>query len=266
MPPYVGRRRLETPSNSRRATGSRRVPGPAKSRTAVRSASAMAGVVALVGAAVGSTFTTNTTDDFTQGPDARPAAFAYTDDYSVGRSGVDVSRGFDRELIAAQTKAQVAQRAKALEQLDDKVQTRSQQLENERRNQWVLPVTGYRLTARFGQSSSLWSSGSHTGLDFAGPSGTPIKALAAGTVTSAGYDGSYGYRTIITLLDGTEIWYCHQSRITVSAGEKVEPGELTGYTGSTGNVTGAHLHLEVRPDGGRPVDPEAALQQHGVRP
>ena len=226
----------------------------------------MAGVVALFIAGVGSTFTESTADDYAQDPDSRPAAFAYstTDDDSAG--GVDISRGFDRQLLAAQTRAQVQQRAKALEQLDDKVQTRSEQLEKEQRNQWVLPVTGYRLTARFGEASSLWSSGSHTGLDFAGPSGTPIKALAAGTVTSAGYDGSYGYRTIIKLLDGTVIWYCHQSRITVKAGDKVNPGDLTGYTGSTGNVTGAHLHLEVRPGGGRPVDPEAALLKHGVRP
>lgn len=263
--PYVGRRRLETPS--RRTAGSRRAPKSNTSRTAIRSAPAVAGIVALVGAAVGSAYSASATNGFAQGADSRPAAFASgTDDLSVGGRGVDISRGIDRELIAAQTKAQVAQRAKALEQLDDKAQNRSQQLEREQRNQWVLPVTGYRLTARFGESSALWSSGFHSGLDFAGPSGTPIKALGAGTVKSAGYDGSYGYRTIITLLDGTEIWYCHQSRITVQAGDQVEPGELTGYTGSTGNVTGAHLHLEVRPGGGSPVDPEAALLQRGVRP
>ena len=261
--PYVGRRRLETPSNSRRASGSRRAPKTSKLRTAARSVPAMAGLVALVGAGVGSTFTTSSTDSLAQGSDSRPAAFASGTGEDSASRGVDISRGFDRELLAAQARAQVAQRAKALTELNDKAQSRSRQLE---RNQWVLPVTGYRLTARFGQTSSLWSNGSHTGLDFAGPSGTPIKAIAAGTIISAGYDGSYGYRTIIRLRDGTEIWYCHQSRITVQAGEAVEPGELTGYTGSTGNVTGAHLHLEVRPGGGGPVDPEAALLQHGVRP
>ncbi|MCW2749526.1 MAG: hypothetical protein JWR83_636, partial [Aeromicrobium sp.] len=65
---------------------------------------------------------------------------------------------------------------------------------------------------------------------------------------------------------GTDIWYCHQSRIAVKPGQKVGPGQVIGYTGSTGNVTGPHLHLEVHPNGGDPVDPFPVLVQHGVRP
>ncbi len=72
---------------------------------------------------------------------------------------------------------------------------------------------------------------------------------------STGYEGAYGNRTVITLRDGTDIWYCHQSRIAVTVGQTVDPGEVIGYTGSTGNVTGPHLHLEVHPHGGGPVDP-----------
>ena len=70
----------------------------------------------------------------------------------------------------------------------------------------------------------------------------------------------------MTLDDGTEIWYCHQTSFAVSGGETVRAGELIGYVGSTGNVTGPHLHLEVRPGGGDPVDPYAALVVHGVTP
>ena len=81
-----------------------------------------------------------------------------------------------------------------------------------------------------------------------------------------GYQGGYGNRTIITLEDGTDVWYCHQSRIAVSAGEQVDPGQIIGFTGSTGNVTGPHLHLEIHPGGGGPVDPVPVLAQHGVRP
>ena len=54
--------------------------------------------------------------------------------------------------------------------------------------------------------------------------------------------------------------------MTVTPGERVAPGQPIGYTGSTGNVTGPHLHLEVRPGGGDPVDPAAALREHNVNP
>jgi murein DD-endopeptidase MepM/ murein hydrolase activator NlpD len=90
--------------------------------------------------------------------------------------------------------------------------------------------------------------------------------VARGTVKSIGYQGGYGNRTVITLLDGTDIWYCHQSRIAVTPGETVDPGQTIGYTGSTGNVTGPHLHHEVHPGGGGPVDPYGMLVQHGARP
>lgn len=130
---------------------------------------------------------------------------------------------------------------------------------------WVLPLSSYRLTGRFGESSYLWST-VHTGLDFAAPEGTPLVSIAAGTVTETGDAGSYGYRTIITLSNGTELWYAHQSTILVEAGEVVVPGQTIGEVGSTGNVTGPHLHLEVRPLGGDPVDPYSALLEQGIQP
>ncbi len=132
------------------------------------------------------------------------------------------------------------------------------------RNQWVLPLGGYRLTATFGQYG-LWAS-SHTGLDFAAPSGTPIVAMANGVISSVGYDGSYGNKTVITLEDGTELWYAHQTSYIVSVGQEVRAGEVVGYVGSTGNSTGSHLHLEVRPGGGDPVDPYTALVYRGLTP
>ena len=82
---------------------------------------------------------------------------------------------------------------------------------------WVLPVGSYDLTGRFGSVSGLWSS-SHTGLDFAAPSGTPIRSVADGVVTEAGYDGSYGYKTVVTLPDGSEVWYCHQDSLAREQG------------------------------------------------
>jgi murein DD-endopeptidase MepM/ murein hydrolase activator NlpD len=128
-----------------------------------------------------------------------------------------------------------------------------------------LPVVGYRLTGRFGDRSGLWSS-VHTGLDFAAPSGTPIRNIASGRVVSTGYDGRYGNKTVVLLADGTELWYCHQSTVQVHVGERVRPGQVLGTVGSTGNVTGPHLHLEVRPHAADPVDPLAWLRSRGLRP
>ena len=85
-------------------------------------------------------------------------------------------------------------------------------------------------------------------------------------VTSTGYEGSYGNKTVLTLEDGTELWYCHQSAISVTPGQHVRAGEVIGAIGSTGNVTGPHLHLEVRPGAGDPVDPYEALRVHGLQP
>jgi murein DD-endopeptidase MepM/ murein hydrolase activator NlpD len=85
-------------------------------------------------------------------------------------------------------------------------------------------------------------------------------------VRSASYDGSYGNKIVLALEDGTEIWYCHLSSFSVNVGETVSGGEQLGAVGSTGNSTGDHLHLEVRPGAGDPVDPYAALLAHGLQP
>ncbi|MEP9361879.1 M23 family metallopeptidase [Nocardioides sp. CN2-186] len=166
--------------------------------------------------------------------------------------------------LVAQAEAQLRDRDTALARLTAQAQDQADKL---RLNQWVTPVLpgDYHLTARFGDYSGLWSH-YHTGLDFAAPSGTPIHAVANGVVTSVGYDGAYGNKTVVTLDDGTELWYCHQTSYIVNVGDTVTGGEVIGYVGSTGNVTGPHVHLEVRPGGGDPVDPYEALIAHGVQP
>ncbi|MFJ9915211.1 M23 family metallopeptidase [Actinacidiphila glaucinigra] len=127
---------------------------------------------------------------------------------------------------------------------------------------FVKPVSSYTLTAGFGESSSLWAN-THTGQDFAAPTGTPVKAIHSGTITEAGWAGSYGYRIILTLDDGTELWYCHLSSMIVTSG-KVNTGDTIGRVGATGNVTGPHLHLEVRPGGGDPIGPMGWLRSKGL--
>lgn len=132
---------------------------------------------------------------------------------------------------------------------------------------WQLPLARgvYRISAGFGQCSGLWAH-CHTGLDFAAPSGTPIRSVAGGAVSGVGWAGAYGNRTIVTHKDGTETWYCHQLDVGVSVGDNVFAGQVIGRVGSTGNSTGPHMHLEVRPGGGDAVDPAPALAFHGVTP
>ncbi|MGW7413404.1 M23 family metallopeptidase [Streptomyces sp. NPDC054863] len=129
---------------------------------------------------------------------------------------------------------------------------------------YSLPTSSYTLTATYGQSGSMWSSGQHTGLDFAAQAGTPVKAVHGGTIKSAGWSGSYGYRIVLELNDGTEIWYCHLSQMSVQVGGDVSTGQVIGNVGATGNVSGAHLHLEVRTPGGDGIDPAAWLRDKGL--
>ncbi|MCF6378812.1 M23 family metallopeptidase [Nocardioides KLBMP 9356] len=166
----------------------------------------------------------------------------------------------DPELVALAEK-QMAQREAKLAEIRKAAEKQAAKIKE---NKWILPLDVYQITATFGQYG-LWAN-YHTGLDFNGNTGDPIHAIANGTVTSTGYDGAYGNKTVVTLDDGTEIWYCHQTTIYVSVGDRVNGGETIGTVGATGNVTGSHLHLEVRPGGGGPVDPFPAFVQHGVVP
>ncbi|MER5943318.1 LysM peptidoglycan-binding domain-containing M23 family metallopeptidase [Streptomyces sp. NPDC001928] len=122
------------------------------------------------------------------------------------------------------------------------------------------PGTGYKV------AGSMWSSGYHTGVDFAAATGTSLKAVGAGTVVSAGWGGAYGNQVVIQLADGYYAQYAHLSSLSVSSGQSVTAGQQIGLSGATGNVTGPHLHFEIRttPDYGSDVDPVAYLASKGV--
>lgn len=111
----------------------------------------------------------------------------------------------------------------------------------------IRPVSGI-VTSRFGAASAIRRS-SHTGLDLATSSGTPIKAAASGTVTFSGYKGSYGNLMVITHENGVQTYYGHCSQLYLSAGATVSQGQTVAAVGSTGNSTGPHLHFEVRVNG-----------------
>lgn len=103
------------------------------------------------------------------------------------------------------------------------------------------PVSG-TITSRFGPRSR----GNHTGLDIAAPTGTKMTPAASGTVTYAGYRGSYGNLVIISHGNGIETYYAHCNKIYVKAGDEVKLDDTIATVGSTGNSTGPHLHLEIR--------------------
>lgn len=116
--------------------------------------------------------------------------------------------------------------------------------------QWPLPVAG-TITSQFGYRVDPITGevSSHTGTDIACAEGTPILAAADGTVTVANsldsWGGSYGYYIQIDHGGGLETLYAHCSSICVTTGQQVQAGEVIGYVGHTGRVTGSHLHLEA---------------------
>ncbi|MBM7510048.1 hypothetical protein JOE61_003862 [Nocardioides salarius] len=114
---------------------------------------------------------------------------------------------------------------------------------------WVHPVPGHKISTPYGQRGSMWSSGMHTGADFAAPAGKTVHAVAAGRVTQAGPAGAYGTRIVVSHAPGFETWYCHLSEILAGVGSQLGAGAWIGKVGSTGNTTGPHLHLEVRVNG-----------------
>ena len=111
----------------------------------------------------------------------------------------------------------------------------------------IRPISGV-ISSRFGAGSSMRKS-SHTGLDIAASTGTPIAAAASGTVTFSGSKGSYGNMLVITHGNGIQTYYAHCNALYVTTGTQVSQGQIIGEVGSTGNSTGPHLHLEVRVNG-----------------
>lgn len=114
----------------------------------------------------------------------------------------------------------------------------------------VSPMTpgSYVLTTAFGETGSLWSSGQHTGLDFAAPTGTPVVAAGAGVVTLEHPDWA-GNLVRIDHGGGVETWYAHLASTDLVTGDVVAAGDPVGLVGDLGNTTGPHLHFEVRLDG-----------------
>ncbi|QMT46409.1 M23 family metallopeptidase [Neisseria dentiae] len=114
----------------------------------------------------------------------------------------------------------------------------------------VKPVDYMRVSSPYGVRIHpvLRTVKMHTGIDYAAPTGTPIRATADGVLTFKGWQGGYGNTVILQHSNGIETLYAHMSAFS-SAGGQVKAGEVIGYVGSTGRSTGPHLHYEVRKNG-----------------
>ncbi|GGY70315.1 peptidase [Streptomyces olivaceoviridis] len=244
------------------ATGKHRKPGRVK-RTTVQAA----GVAALTTTGVIGTLA------------ASPALAAGNSTEQTGLTPVvAVSEDVADEIDAQAAAQQQAAEQKAAEEAAARVAAKraqevraakaraAREAERKRLNTFVAPIAHSYVSTAYQASSSLWSSGSHTGIDFHAASGTAVHAVGSGTVVSAGWGGAYGNQVVIRMADGMYTQYGHLSSIGVTVGQKVVPGQQIGLSGATGNVTGAHLHFEARttPEYGSDVDPVAYLRKHGV--
>jgi murein DD-endopeptidase MepM/ murein hydrolase activator NlpD len=241
------------------ATGKHRKPGRVKRTTAQA-----AGIAALTTTGVIGTLA------------ASPALAAENTVAQTGLTPVlavsdDVAEHIDAQAAAQKRAAEqkAAEEAAARKARQEREARERAAREAERKrllNTFVAPIANSYVSTGYKASSSLWSSGSHTGIDFHAASGTAVHAVGAGTVVSTGWGGAYGNQIVIKMADGMYTQYGHLSSIGVSVGQRVVPGQQIGLSGATGNTTGPHLHFEARttPDYGSDVDPVAYLRKHGV--
>lgn len=124
---------------------------------------------------------------------------------------------------------------------------------------YKVPLTNYTISSPFGNRGGEF----HRGLDMAAAQGEPIYATRAGKVLTAEFDYSWGNYVVIQHEDGTTALYAHQQQYLVKAGDNVSQGQVIGQVGSTGNSTGAHLHVELCLDSSlsqdKLVDPQLLL-------
>ncbi|WP_151775289.1 M23 family metallopeptidase [Streptomyces abyssomicinicus] len=165
--------------------------------------------------------------------------------------------------------AEAAASAKALKEREEAEARAARKAERDRLRRltmFVSPIAGSYVSTGYQAGGAVWSSGSHTGVDFHAAAGTPVRSVGRGTVVEAGWGGSYGYQVVIKMHDGTYTQYGHLSSVGVAAGQSVTAGEHIGRSGATGNVTGPHLHFEARTTSeyGSDIDPVAYLRSHGV--
>jgi len=119
---------------------------------------------------------------------------------------------------------------------------------------YIMPAEG-TITSYFGYRSVSVGSTYHKGLDIGGAYGSDIVAADGGTVIFAEWYSGYGYLMQVQHDNGDVTYYGHLSGFVASVGDKVAQGQVIAYMGCSGVASGTHVHFEIRPGGGDPVDP-----------
>lgn len=133
---------------------------------------------------------------------------------------------------------------KANEQVDKAIKTYrgpiSSRGVSRKNKEYIWPTTSVTITSYFGNRSLGW----HRGIDIGVKTNSPIYAMKDGTVILAGWNGSYGYQVQIKHSNSVITTYAHNSKVLVKKGDKVVQGQTIARSGSTGNSTGPHTHIE----------------------
>ncbi len=114
---------------------------------------------------------------------------------------------------------------------------------------YAWPLKSVYVTSHYGERYIFGKYEFHIGVDLRAASGTFIYAADGGKIIFAGYSGSYGYLIKIQHDNGDLTYYAHLSKIDVKTGSRVYKGQYIAKSGTTGNVTGPHLHFEIRKNG-----------------
>ncbi len=266
-PAAPGRRRA-----TRSATKKTSLAGSRSGRGVGLSISSLIGGGALIAAAIGAATAGQAISSGTT-PTASHTRGSYVANLSSasleGRDATQVSRAGARPIVATgatpttAVERQAQARVNLLRSAANDAQAYAKELSSD---EWVLPTTGFHISVWFGESGGYWSSGYHTGIDFATAYGTPVVAVGNATVVQTGWDGPYGNQIRLQFDNGDEVWYNHLSAIEVTTGQTVVKGQEIGRVGDTGNAYGYHLHFEYRlasdlHDG---VDPVPYFLEHGI--
>ncbi|MGW6569128.1 M23 family metallopeptidase [Streptomyces sp. NPDC054975] len=198
---------------------------------------------------------------------AADEALADTLDAQAAAQEREAAEAEAKRVAEARAKAEAKRKAEArAKEIREAKERAAREAERKRLNSFQLPVAGSYVSTGYQTGGSLWSSGSHSGVDFHAAYGTKVVSVGSGTVVEAGWGGAYGNNIVIRMNDGTYTQYGHLSAISVSVGQSVTPGQQIGISGSTGNSTGPHLHFEARTTAeyGSDINPVAYLRARGV--
>ena len=242
--------------NSKKQGGKHRKQSPNKGRVAAVAAATGAVSTAGFSGLVAGALTSN--QDAEQGQNIKLAADA--DELQSADPGVDeVSAEETPQILSI---AEYKPVENLTEQLDKAIQHSDEVArldEAARAPLFAKPAEG-AFTSGFGMR---WGS-MHNGVDIANTPGTPIRAVAAGTVIDSGPAQGFGNWIRIRHEDGSISVYGHMQSLYVAVGEVVQPGQLIAGMGSEGFSTGSHLHFEIWPDGATPSDPASWLAARGI--